>query len=198
VIWRLIKIVIRNDREYREAQRRIKEHKRHLAAEKEALEAMGLSAENVKYGLNPLKSFHLGVVEEVRAYERLKAGYLPGLASLESLGRLLVEARIVCRLTQRELAKRLGINETQVSRDENNDYHGVTVERANRILNVLGLELSGTRLRVKASVKAVAVAPMRSNHGSSRRPLSVKGGAPPPEARPEPVKKVGRLRATEV
>jgi len=146
--------MIRNDREYREAQRRMKDHEKHLAVEKEALESMGLSAENVRYGLNPLKSFHLGVVEEVRAYERLKAGHVPALTSLEGLGRLLVEARIASGLTQRELAKRLGVHETQVSRDENNDYHGVTVARASRILNALGLDLRGTRLRAKAGAKS--------------------------------------------
>jgi DNA-binding XRE family transcriptional regulator len=148
--------MIRNDREYRETQRRIKEHERHLAAEKDALEAMGLSAEKVQYGLNPLKSFQLGLIEEARAYERLKAGRLPKLASLAGLGRLLVEARIASGITQRELAKRLAVNETQVSRDENNDYHGVTVERAARILNALGLDLSGTRVRVKTGAKAAA------------------------------------------
>jgi DNA-binding XRE family transcriptional regulator len=154
--------MIRNDREYQETQRRIKEHERHLAAEKDALEAMGLSAEKVQYGLNSLKSYQLGLIEEVRAYERLKAGRLPRLASLAGLGRLLVEARIACGITQRELAKRLAVNETQVSRDENNDYHGVTVERAARILNALGLDLSGTRVRVKTGAKAAtAVAGQR-------------------------------------
>jgi DNA-binding XRE family transcriptional regulator len=148
--------MIRNDREYQETQRRIKEHEKHLAAEKDALEAMGLSAEKVQYGLNPLKSYQLGLMEEVRAYERLKAGRLPRLASLAGLGRLLVEARIASGITQRELAKRLAVNETQVSRDENNDYHGVTVERAARILNALGLDLSGTRVRVKTGIKAAA------------------------------------------
>lgn len=167
----------------------MKEHERHLAAERDTLEAMGLSAENVEYGLNPLKLYHLGVIEEVRAYERLKAGCLPRLASLEGLGRLLVEARIASGITQRELAKRLAVNETQVSRDENNDYHGVTVERAGRILNALGLDLSGARLRVKADGKAAAAAAVRSNPGWSPRPTSVKGGAPPSEAR------IGSLRS---
>ena len=162
--------MIRNDREYREALRRIKENEKHLEAEKEALEAMGLSPENVKYGLNPLKSFHLGVVEEVRAYERLKSGHLPELTSLEGLGRLLVEARIASGITQRELAKRLGIHETQVSRDENNEYHGATVERAGRILNALGLELRGTRLRAKADVKVVAPAILRPGVDSMSPP----------------------------
>ncbi len=163
----------------------MKEHEKHIEAEKEALEAMGLSAEKVKYGLNPLKSFHLGAVEEVRAYERLKAGHLPKLTSLEVLGRLLVEARIASGITQRELAKRLGIHETQVSRDENNDYHGVTVERATRILNALGLELRGTQLRAKAGVRAEdtnapVAAAARSTPGWSAESLSAKRAAARP------------------
>ena len=157
----------------------MKEHERHLEAERKALEAMGLSAESVKYGLNPLKSFHLGVVQEIRAYERLKAGHLPELTSLEGLGRLLVEARIASGLTQRELAKRLGSHDTQVSRDENNDYHGVSVERASRILNALGLEVRGTRLRAKAGVQAEeanarVAAATRTNRGRSPEPLAAK------------------------
>jgi transcriptional regulator with XRE-family HTH domain len=44
-------------------------------------------------------------------------------------------------VSQRELAERLGIHESQVSRDERNEYHGVTVERANRILEALGVKL---------------------------------------------------------
>jgi hypothetical protein len=34
----------------------------------------------------------------------------------------------------RELARRLGVHETQVSRDERNEYFGITLERAAKIL----------------------------------------------------------------
>jgi hypothetical protein len=37
------------------------------------------------------------------------------------------------------MAERLGAHESQVSRDERNEYHGVTVERASRILDALGV-----------------------------------------------------------
>jgi transcriptional regulator with XRE-family HTH domain len=40
-------------------------------------------------------------------------------------------------LTQRQLAERLGVHESQVSRDERNEYHGITLERAARILEAL-------------------------------------------------------------
>ena len=52
--------------------------------------------------------------------------------------------RIALGLTQRELAERLGVHESQVSRDERNEYHGITVERASRILDALGVELRST------------------------------------------------------
>jgi hypothetical protein len=135
--------VIRNDREYRETQRRLKEVAERLAEEKRALAAMGLDDEKVRQGLNPLRSFQNGLVAEAKAYERLKVGELSALGSLEELGRFLVEARVAAGITQRELARRLGAHETQVSRDEANDYYGATVARAARILAALGLGLDG-------------------------------------------------------
>jgi hypothetical protein len=35
----------------------------------------------------------------------------------------------------------VGVHESQVSRDERNEYHGVTVERASRILDAMGVRL---------------------------------------------------------
>lgn len=49
--------------------------------------------------------------------------------------------RIARGLTQRELAERLSVHESQVSRDERNDYHGITVERATRVLDALSVRM---------------------------------------------------------
>jgi len=46
------------------------------------------------------------------------------------------------------LAERLGVSAAQVSRDERNEYHGITVERAQLILDRLGEKLT-TRLDEK-------------------------------------------------
>lgn len=49
--------------------------------------------------------------------------------------------RLAAGLTQRELAAKLQVDESQVSRDERNEYHGVSVDRAVRILDALGVQL---------------------------------------------------------
>ncbi len=100
-----------------------------------------LSKTEIKRAMDPLRSFHLQLEEEVEAYERLKRGDLGELENLHGLGRTLVALRIALGLTQRQLAERLDVNESQVSRDERNEYHGVTVDRASRILDAMGVSL---------------------------------------------------------
>lgn len=53
------------------------------------------------------------------------------------IGRLLIGMRIARGMTQRQLADRLGVSESVVSRDERNEYHGITLERAQRVLDAL-------------------------------------------------------------
>lgn len=49
--------------------------------------------------------------------------------------------RIALGITQAELAKRLGVSEPQVSRDERNEYQGITSDRASRVLDALGVRM---------------------------------------------------------
>jgi len=133
--------MIRNENEYQEAVRRLREERDRLADHRARLEGMALTADEVKRALDPLRSFHEQLAEEVESYERLKRGELGEIHNLHGLGRTLVALRIVLGLTQRELAERLGVHESQVSRDERNEYHAVTVGRASRILDALGVDL---------------------------------------------------------
>jgi DNA-directed RNA polymerase specialized sigma subunit len=134
--------MIRNEIEYQEAVRRLAEEERRFAEHEARLKEMGLGPDELKRALDPLRSFHLQLAEEVESYERLKRGDLGELTNLHGLGRTLVALRIALSLTQRELAERLGVHESQVSRDERNEYHGITVERASRILDALGVNLT--------------------------------------------------------
>lgn len=133
--------MIRNENEYQEAVRRLREEQDRLAEHRKRLEEMGLAADEVKRALDPLCSFHEQLSEEVESYERLKRGDITELMNLHGLGHALVALRIALGLTQRELAERLGVHESQVSRDERNEYHGITVDRASRILDALGVRL---------------------------------------------------------
>lgn len=83
-------------------------------------------------------------MQELEAYERLKRGDFGQLVNLKGLGRQLIALRIARGLTQRQLAERLGVHESQVSRDERNDYHGITVERAQRVLEALSAQMKST------------------------------------------------------
>ena len=56
----------------------------------------------------------------------------------------LIEARIAARLTQRELAERLGVPEQQVQRWEANSYSGVAIERLQEIADALQLQVLET------------------------------------------------------
>jgi transcriptional regulator with XRE-family HTH domain len=87
-----------------------------------------------------MESFHDQLREEVEMFEGMKRGDLGALHNLTSIGRWLIGIRIAKGLTQQELADRLGVAASQVSRDENNDYHAISVERAQRILEALGVQ----------------------------------------------------------
>jgi ribosome-binding protein aMBF1 (putative translation factor) len=133
--------MIRNEPEYQEAVKRLKDERARHEAHEAELGRMGLKRKEIKRAMDPLRSFSLQLEEEVEAYERLKRGDLGELDNLHGLGRTLVAIRIALGLTQRQLAERLEVNESQVSRDERNEYQGITVDRASRILDALGVTL---------------------------------------------------------
>lgn len=133
--------MIRNEQEYREAVERLTAEKKRLEEHRDRLSDSGLSEEELKRVMDPMLSFHEQLKEEVAHYERLKRGDFQKLENLEGIGQLLVSLRIAQGISQRELAKRLDVHESQISRDERNEYHGVTLDRAVRILKALGVRL---------------------------------------------------------
>ncbi|MCB9737798.1 MAG: helix-turn-helix transcriptional regulator [Deltaproteobacteria bacterium] len=133
--------MIRNESEYREAVARLEQEQRRLEEHSARLAEMGLRDDERERALDPLRSFHLQLEEEVQSYERLKRGDLGELLNLHGLGRTLVALRIARGLSQRELAGLLGVHESQVSRDERNEYHGITVQRASRILDAIQVRM---------------------------------------------------------
>lgn len=136
--------MIRNDAEHKKAIERIAAECERIEALRHQLEIAGLGADEVNRAIEPIQSFHLQLVEEVDEYERLKRGEFADLVNFHGVGRLLVSLRIHRGLTQREFADRLGVHESQVSRDERNEYHGITVSRVARLFEILGVRLHTT------------------------------------------------------
>ena len=133
--------MIRNETEYQEASVRLAEERNRLADHRARLKEVGLNDEEIKRVIDPMESFHLQLQEEVESYERLKRGEFEDLDNLRGLGHLLISVRIAQGISQRELANRLNVHESQVSRDERNEYFGITLERAVKILDALDVRL---------------------------------------------------------
>ena|SRR5579872_1974616 len=133
--------MIRNENEYKEAVARLTEERQRFAEHRKRLKETGLSTEEITRVTDPMESFHLQLQEEVQSYERRKLGEFDDLENLRGLGQLLIALRIAQGVSQRELSLRLGVHESQVSRDERNEYFAITLERAVRILDALNVRL---------------------------------------------------------
>jgi plasmid maintenance system antidote protein VapI len=136
--------MIRNETEYKEAAARLGDEQKRFSEHRDRLRRAGLTDEEIKRVMDPMESFHLQLQEEVESYEGLKRGEFDDLENLRGLGHLLISLRIAQGVSQRELAQRLGTHESQVSRDERNEYFGITLERAIRILDALNAQLRTT------------------------------------------------------
>lgn len=74
-------------------------------------------------------------------YEALQSGKrtVLELDSLTQLPRALIQARIASRLSQRELAERLGLKEQQIQRYEATEYAGASLTRIMEVIRALGI-----------------------------------------------------------
>ncbi len=136
--------MIRNEAEYQEAVARLDAERQRLNEHRARLRDTGLNEEQIQRAMDPMESFHLQLQEEVDSYERLRRGEFQPMENLRGLGHLLIALRIAQGLTQRELAERLGVHVSQVSRDERNEYFGITLERAGKVLSALHARLRTT------------------------------------------------------
>lgn len=134
--------MIRTEREYQAMVKRLDEDINYIEQQRKHFEEMGLGEEQITRALQPALSFHEQLKEEVEYYERIKRGDFEALENLAGLGRLLIGLRIALGMTQSELAKRLSVSEAQVSRDERNEYYGISIEKAQRILDALNVRVT--------------------------------------------------------
>jgi len=139
--------MIRTDNDYENALNRLEDEKVIIEHQRTKFKEMGYSGEELERLMQPLISFNSQLNEEVEAYEGMKRGNLGALYQINNIGRWLIGIRIALGMSQKEFAEKLGVSEAQVSRDEKNEYHGITTDKAQRILETFNI-------RFKAEIDA--------------------------------------------
>ncbi len=133
--------MIKTENEYREAKARLEKEFQAIEAHQMKLKKAGMSKQQVQLAIDPLATFALQLQEEVEEYERLMRGQFEPLENLNGIGHMLVALRIFKGVKQKDLAEKLGIKESQVSRDERNEYHGASADKIQKVLDALGVKL---------------------------------------------------------
>lgn len=77
---------------------------------------------------------------DITLYKQLKAGELGAVPDFEpeERGKALICLRLVKGWSQRQLADTLGVSEAVLSRDEHNEYRGISLEKYGKVLRALG------------------------------------------------------------
>ena len=134
--------MIKTEKEYLEAKARVKSEFKTIENHRLKMKKSGMKKSQIELAIDPLASFALQMQEEVEEYEKLKRGEFDALDNLNGIGRLLIALRISKGIKQKELADRLDVKESQVSRDERNEYHGASIEKVQKVLLALEVTLT--------------------------------------------------------
>jgi len=128
--------MIRTKREYEASLKKLKQNDEALEKQKKELIKLNLSKTNIDNAMAPLMSFRNQLHQEIELYEGIKAKNWKLILELynQHIGRFLIALRLAFNLNQRELASILHVTEAQISKDERNEYHGVSQEKVSRIL----------------------------------------------------------------
>ncbi|HTU78904.1 MAG TPA: helix-turn-helix transcriptional regulator [Solirubrobacteraceae bacterium] len=138
--------MITNQREYRITKSWIARFEKELAAN-ETRELRPREDPDMRKVVHDAIASEIETLQrQIDHYERLRDGHITSreITSLRDLPSALIEARIAARLTQRQLAERIGVAEQQVQRWETNDYSGVGLDRLQGIADALGVQIHET------------------------------------------------------
>ncbi|MBH8587133.1 helix-turn-helix domain-containing protein [Thermoactinomyces sp. CICC 10520] len=132
---------IKSEEQYRKQKAAVEEMEKKREQTRRELEAEGADEKAIQVALFMMSAMYDQMKFEVEEYERVKRGEFDHeTVPMHELGSHLVKLRIWKGITQSELAKRLGISQPQISKDERNEYQGISIAKANRILRALGIE----------------------------------------------------------
>jgi transcriptional regulator with XRE-family HTH domain len=137
--------MIQNERQYRITKSQAEQFRKALEELKNARISDPKSPEYLPWKIQfDAVASQLGDLEEdIREYESLRTeGRTPiEISSIEEFPRTLIQGRIAARLTQKELAGKLGLKEQQIQRYESTEYQGASLDRIKQVVKALGINV---------------------------------------------------------
>jgi DNA-binding XRE family transcriptional regulator len=143
--------MIRSEAEYQAAIKRLDEHRDFALQQRAALEAMGLAPDQVDRAMEATVTFQAQIAEDIDWYEKVRRKNFEPVRGLTNVGRLLIALRIAYGLSQKQLADKLGVSESSISRDERNEYHGLTLERAQRVASAFAAYGASVKISIETT-----------------------------------------------
>lgn len=134
--------MIKSDRERKKAEELLASSRDMVRKHEELLRSLNHKEEEIETALQTQNAAILQLEQELEEYDTIREKQELPEYGINQLGKYLIAARIAKDLSQREFAGLLKVNEALVSRDERNEYQGITVERFARIAEALELEIS--------------------------------------------------------
>ena len=141
--------MIRNDNELKYTRERIADFEQQICGMRDKLTEQGFSDEDIALATEPTRLMRDELEWERNFYERLVSEGPDAVPEYPAgqKGKALIALRVAQRLSQKQLAEALNVSPALVSRDEKNDYRGVTQERYAKTLTALNVEEAGGKYR---------------------------------------------------
>src|SRR2546430_2404400 len=140
--------MIKNERQYRITRAQAEKFRGALAQMDRQSRETGETDPLVQQAIvNGMESQLADLEQQIADYEALRSGRrrVVEVDSFEELPGALIQARIAAGLSQKELARRLGVKEQQIQRYEATEYQATSLSRVKEVMRALGIRW---RLRV--------------------------------------------------
>lgn len=133
--------IINTEKEYQRTLNLVQEADKEEKKEIKVLKKK-YKGKSLKMGLEMLKTQYAlrdQMKDQLKEYESIKKGEIPEyMKKFDNFGLLLIALRIKKGWSQSQLARSMNIKPSQVSRNERNEYHGVSLPTIKKILKTLG------------------------------------------------------------
>ncbi len=143
--------MIRNDRQYEVTKERARAFEVEIARTQATLVAAGHGSDAVELATVASRTLLEDLQRQVSAYERLVREGLSAVPRFPAAerGKELTALRVARRVSEGELARRLGIPEEELVRGEENDHFAASEHFFHRVLEALGVEEDRAHYRLR-------------------------------------------------